>query len=73
MRKRTAHAPAAFYKVSTASRAQRRGEARARRLGTASTVQASVRLPEVNTPDQIDALPPMRIRKLSDHEDLYPS
>jgi hypothetical protein len=29
-------------------------------------------IPEVDTPDQVEALPPMRVRKLPDHEELYP-
>ena len=35
--------------------------------------QLGLAVPEVNTPDEIDALPPMRVRKPLDHEDLYPS
>ena len=34
--------------------------------------QLGLAIPEVNTPDEVEALPPMRIRQLPDHEDLYP-
>ena len=35
--------------------------------------QLGLAIPEVKTPDQIEALPPMRVRKIPDHEQLYPS
>jgi hypothetical protein len=35
--------------------------------------RCSLAIPEVATPDQVDALPPMRVRKFLDHEELYPT
>jgi hypothetical protein len=34
--------------------------------------QLGLAIPEVNTPDEVQALPPMSLRQFPDHEELYP-